>query len=152
VEIPVPDETNDNIVAYWVPDDPPKPKQPYDLEYRLLWQKDAVTRPPLSWIAQTRAGHGYTRRPDGSITFVIDFDGPALRKMAADAKLEGIVSVDSNAELLERNAYRNEVTEGWRVTLRFRRRDDSKPVELRASLRNSTEALSETWSYILPPD
>lgn len=28
VQIPTPDETNDNIVAYWVPDTPPKPKQP----------------------------------------------------------------------------------------------------------------------------
>ena len=152
VEIPVSDETNDNIVAYWVPANPPKPKQPYDLEYRLLWQKDAATRPPLSWVVQTRHGQGYTRRPDGSIAFVIDFEGAALRKMAADAKLESIVSVDSNAELLERNAYRNEVTEGWRVTLRLRRRDDNKPVELRAYLRDSAGALSETWSYILPPD
>jgi periplasmic glucans biosynthesis protein len=152
VEIPVPDETNDNIVAYWIPADSPKPKQPYDFEYRLLWQKDTATRPPLSWVVQTRRGHGYTRRPDGSIAFMIDFDGPALRKLAADAKLEGVVSVDSNAELLQSNTYRNEVTDGWRLALRFRRRDDNKPVELRAYLRNGAGALSETWSYILPPD
>ena len=35
VQIPSPNETNDNIVAYWVPDNPPSPRTPFDNAYRL---------------------------------------------------------------------------------------------------------------------
>jgi glucans biosynthesis protein len=151
VQIPAPDETNDNIVAYWVPDAAPAPKEPFDFEYRLLWQKDVETRPPLAWVAQTRRGRGYMRKPDASLSFVVDFQGPVLDKLPADAKPEALVTADSNAEILERNAYRNEVTGGWRMIVRLRRIDDAKPVELRGLLRNGDQPLSETWSYILPP-
>jgi len=151
VQIPVPNETNDNIVAYWVPDSPPQPKKPYDFEYRVLWEKNPDTRPPLAWVAQTRRGRGYTRQQDNSIEFNVDFEGPTLKRLKVTAKVEATIAIDANGELLEHHTYRNEVTGGWRLTMRFRRLDDSKPVELRASLRRESETLSETWSYILPP-
>ncbi len=151
VQIPSPDETNDNIVAYWVPDVPPQAKQPWDIEYRLLWQKDADARPSLAWVAQTRRGHGYEKNPDNnSIGLIVDFDGPMFKKFPAEAKLEGIVSGDSNIEILRRHTYRNDVTGGWRMTMTVRRIDNGKPAELRAHLRNGNETVSETWSYILP--
>jgi glucans biosynthesis protein len=152
VQIPSPDESNDNIVAYWVPDTPPQAKQPWDIEYRLLWQKDADTRPPLAWVAQTRRGHGYPKIPDNGIGLVVDFDGPMFKKLSAEAKLEGIVTGDSNIEILRRHTYRNDITGGWRIALSVRRIDNSKPAELRAYLRNGNETVSETWSYILPTD
>ncbi|MBL6752395.1 MAG: glucan biosynthesis protein G [Nevskia sp.] len=151
VNIPSPDETNDNAAAYWVPDTPPSPEQPLDLEYILHWQLLKDTRPPLSWVSQTRRGRGFSRTPDNSIQFVVDFEGPALQALPSDAKVEGIVSVGANGELLERNTYYNEVTGGWRLTLRLHRIDDDKPLELRAYLRGENSTLSETWSYILPP-
>ncbi|HZP92853.1 MAG TPA: glucan biosynthesis protein, partial [Burkholderiales bacterium] len=152
VQIPVPDETNDNIVAYWVPDNPPPPLQPYDFEYRVLWQKDPDTRPPLSWVTQTRRGRGYPHAADGSMGIVVDFDGTALKALPADAKLEALVSADANGEILQRSFYRNEVTGGERLVLRLRRVDDKKPVELRGYLHNGNDTVSETWSYILPGD
>ncbi|HEX8010878.1 MAG TPA: glucan biosynthesis protein G [Casimicrobiaceae bacterium] len=152
VQIPSPDETNDNIVAYWVPDTPPQPKAPLDLEYRLLWQKDPAMRPPSSWVTQTRRGRGYVRNDDGTLGLVIDFEGPALRRLAADVEVEGIVTVDSNAEVREVGTERNVVTGGWRLVLRIARVDAAKPSELRAYLRTRTSTLSETWSYVLPPE
>jgi len=155
VQIPVPDETNDNVVAYWVPDAPPAPGAPYDFAYRMLWQKDAEAHPPQAWVAQTRRGRAYVRKPDDSVSFVIDWEGPALEKLAgeasADAKVEAVVSADGNGRILEVNAWPNEVTGGWRSTLRVRRLDDGKPVEMRAFLRSGGNAISETWSYILLP-
>jgi glucans biosynthesis protein len=150
VQIPTPDETNDNVVAYWVPEAAANPEG-LDFEYRLRWQGEADRKPPLSWVTQTRRGRGYTRNPDDSVGFVIDFEGPALDKLAIDAKVEGIVSVDGNGELLERQTFRNEASGGWRLSLRLRRVDTDKPVELRAYLRGDDSTLSETWSYILPP-
>ena len=152
VQIPTPDETNDNAVAFWVPSVMPKPGQPYDIEYRMLWQKESETQPPLSWVTQTRRGHGYTRKVDDSIALLVDFEGPALKKLPADAKLEGIVTADANGKLMETNAYRNEITGGWRMAVRLRRNDEAKPVELRGHLKNGNDTLSETWSYILPPN
>jgi len=151
VQIPSPDETNDNIVAYWVPDVLPKPNEPYDFAYRVQWQLSGETKPPGAWVAQTRRGRGYVRKPDGSIGFMIDFEGPNLKNLPPDARLESIVTAGDNGEILEHDAYRNEATGGVRLALRVRRADVNKPVELRAFLRSGGKTLSETWTYALPP-
>lgn len=151
VQIPTPDETNDNIVAYWVPEQLPSPGKPLDLEYTLHWQKNKETRPEgLARVVQSRFGHGLTRGPDDSVRFHIDFEGGALPDLPDDAKLVGGIWVGDNGELLERQTYRNSVTGGWRISLRVKRQDPEKPLEMRAVLRNDKDTLSETWSYILP--
>jgi glucans biosynthesis protein len=152
VQIPTPDETNDNIVAYWLPDAPPKPRVPYNFEYRISWQKEAETRPPSAWVVQTRRGNSFTKHPDGSIGLILDFDGPSLRKMSTEAKMEAVVSIDANGQLLENTLYPNVVTGAWRQSIRVRRVDNDKPIELRSYLRSNNTAISETWSYILPPE
>jgi glucans biosynthesis protein len=152
VQIPSPAESNDNIVAYWVPDGTPQPKQPWDVEYRILWQKDTDALPPLPWVKQTRRGHGYGKTPENSVGLIVDFEGPLFKKLPPETKLEGIVSGDSNIEILRRHTARNEVTGGWRMTLLVRRLDAGKPAELRGFLRNGNDTVSETWSYILPTD
>ena len=151
VQIPTPDETNDNVVAYWVPDVQPAVGQPYDLDYRLSWEREKETRPPIAWVAQTRRGHGGNRKPDESVQFVIDFVGAAGVKPTGDPDVEAVVTLDANAKLLESVVYRNELTSGYRLTLRFNRLDDKKPVEMRAVLRSDNATVSETWSYVLPP-
>ena len=151
VQIPTPDETNDNIVAYWVPDNVPPPGQPIDFSYTLSWQMNKETHPPMAYVVQTRRGNGYQRDPDGSLRFTVDFEGGDLAKLKADdPKILAGVWIDDNGELLERQVFRNEVTGGWRMVLRFRRLDDDKPLEMRAMLRKDGATLSETWSYILP--
>jgi glucans biosynthesis protein len=152
VQIPLPDETNDNVVAYWVPDHVPGPRQPIAFGYRVLWQKERETRPPLAWVGQTRRGRGYARSQDDTVQLVVDFVGPRIDELRRDANVEGVVSIPSNGAIVEQNTVYNEVTRGWRVVVRFRRDDDAKPVELRAHLRTGTEVLSETWSYVHPPD
>ena len=150
VQIPTPDETNDNVVAFFAPDVSPPPQQPFEIEYRMFWQKDNETRPALAFVGQTRRGHGYLRKPDDTISLIVDFEGQMLRQLPADTPVQGVVSTDANVEVVEANAYHNDVTGGWRLALRIRRPDDKKPGELRAFLRNEGTTLSETWSYILP--
>ncbi|HVE49865.1 MAG TPA: glucan biosynthesis protein G [Casimicrobiaceae bacterium] len=152
VLIPSPDETNDNVVAYWVPDTPPAVREPFDVEYRLHFQRDNETHGPQSWVSASRRGHGYSRGNDPTIGFVIDFDGPALRKLSPEAVIEAIVTAVSNAEIVENIVARNEVTGGARVRLRVRRLDDARPVDLRAFLRTDGNTVSTTWSYIIPPN
>jgi glucans biosynthesis protein len=152
VQIPVRDETNDNVVAYWIPAQAPDPKQPLAFGYRVLWQKERETRPPGAWVRETRRGRGYTRADDGSIEFHVDFEGPSLTRLPATTAVHSAAWTDANAELLEHRASRNDVTNGWRVVARMRRLDATKPVEIRAQLKHGNEILSETWSYIVPPD
>ena len=85
----------------------------------MLWQKDNETRPSLGYVAQTRRGHGYLRKPDDSISLIVDFEGPSLRKLAPETPVQGVVSADQNLDILETNAYRNDVTGGWRLTIRM---------------------------------
>jgi glucans biosynthesis protein len=152
IQIPTPDETNDNIVAFWVPASPPRPGVPFEMEYRLLWQKDAEHRPPLSWVVQTRRGHGWLKKPDESVSLLVDFEGPALKSLGPEEKVKAVVTADPNGVILETNITRNEPGNGYRMTVRLRRVDDKLPLELRGFISNSTTTLSETWSYILPPE
>src|SRR3546814_8106595 len=52
VQIPTKDATNDNVVAYWVPEQSPKAGSQLDLEYTLFWQADQETKPPLAWRSE----------------------------------------------------------------------------------------------------
>ena len=75
VQIPTPDETNDNIVAYWVADAAPKGKGPINFAYKLHWQMPGQVPPDKGWVVQTRRGHGYAKLAEGEINFIVDFDG-----------------------------------------------------------------------------
>ncbi|MEP7139615.1 MAG: glucan biosynthesis protein G [Caldimonas sp.] len=153
VQIPTPDETNDNIVAFWVPQASPEPGKPFDFAYRIHWQGAGTTPAGKGWTVQTRRGRGFVaKRVDGEINFVVDFDGPPLRSLAAGSDVEPVIWVDANAEVRERNLFKNPTSGAWRMTVRFKRNDASKPVELRAYLKQKKTILTETWSYILPAE
>src|SRR5262249_33999686 len=151
-QIPVPDETNDNVVTYWIPDRAPSPKQPFTFGYRVLWQKERETRPPHAWVRETRRGRGDVKAEDGTIEFHVDFEGPALTRLPATARVGGGIGAAATGGVRENRASRNDVSGGWRFVARFRRLDAAKPVELRAQLKHNNEIVSETWSYIVPPD
>jgi glucans biosynthesis protein len=103
-------------------------------------------------VTQTRRGQGLSRKQDDtSFSLVVDFEGPVFKKLAANTRIDPVISADSNGELLNTSTQRNEATGGWRMTMIVRRKDENKPVELRGYLRNGNTTLSETWSYILPP-
>jgi glucans biosynthesis protein len=146
----------------------PAPGEPLDLAYRVHWQMKNEARPGSAWVAQTRRGRSYGKLQPGEEKIVIDFVGPALSALPADAQVEPVVTAGANAQVREAIAYRNEVTGGWRLALRVQRALDvpsaSQPLELRAYLRRRVvapasadlktdsryETLSETWTLLLP--
>ncbi|MES2885109.1 MAG: glucan biosynthesis protein G [Pseudomonadota bacterium] len=168
VLIPTPDETNDNIVAFWVPNAPPAPGQALDFAYRLSWQKGEGVRPPVASVLQTRKGHGYVKTVDDTQRLIVDFEDPPPPKDESAAKgkpskakatklapiepVTGSVWMDDNAELIEKQTFRNDMTGGWRMSFRFRRKDNDKPIEMRAYLKRGNAQVSETWSYLYPPN
>ncbi|HTP74516.1 MAG TPA: glucan biosynthesis protein G [Burkholderiaceae bacterium] len=147
-----PNETHDNIGAYWVPDRMPPPGQPFEFAWRMT-VSDSKPAPPGAWVVQSRRGHGYREAPipAAQLQLHVDFAGPALAGVE-DESVEAVASGNANVQDLRVISHRNPVTGGWRVTLDFRRVDARQPVELRAFLRAGGRVLSETWSYALAPD
>ena len=151
VQLHTPDETNDNIVAYWVPNRVPAAGQPLDLSYRLHWQgEQAIQHPPGAWVVQTRVGRGFVALAEDEQQFVVDFTGPSLAALPAGAKVEAVVSAPANGKIVESNAYRVEATGAWRMTVRVQQLDPTQPTELRGFLQADAKALTETWSNLLP--
>ncbi len=142
VEIPTADETNDNIVAFWSPAELPEVGKPLEVAYRLHWTLDdaAFHSPDSAWVKQTLRSTGdvkqsnLIRQPDGSVAYLVDFEGPSLKKLLPDAPVRSQVSVSDNAELVENSVRYNEHTKGWRLTLRMKIKDAGKPTEMRAAL------------------
>lgn len=158
IQIPTPNETNDNIVAFWKPESLPPTGEPLDLSYRMHWTTSEAKflDPELAWVDETRRSRGEVRRndlvrePDGSLAFVLDFTGPVLEGYQADDGLAVEAGVDDNGELIDSRVVPNPAEGGWRVFLRVKRADDDRPMEIRATLKDGETPLSETWLYRLP--
>ena len=160
MEIPTPDETNDNIVAFWTPDAPTRRGQMLQFAYRMHWTTDepALHDAGNAWVRQTfhtdseQLQANLIRKLDGNSAFLIDFEGPALASLPAGTEVKPRVSVGDNADLIDVGIERNPATKGWRVSLRVRVKNPALPVEMRAALVQGEQPISETWSYQLPPN
>lgn len=142
VEIPTADETNDNIVAFWSPETLPEPGKPFEYNYRLHWtiSEPKFQAQDLGWVKQTLRSTGdvkqanLIRQADGSVAFLVDFNGPVLAALPEDTAVRSQVSVGDNAELVENNLRYNPEIKGWRLTLRLKVKDPKKSTEMRAAL------------------
>jgi glucans biosynthesis protein len=150
VQIGTPDETNDNVVAYWVPEQLPPLGKPLDFSYRLHWQLHELTKPPGGYVVQTRVGRGYRPLADDEQQFIVDFVGPNLDKLPSGAPVKAVVSAPANGEIEEVNAYRVDATGAWRMMMRVKQLDVTKPTELRGFLQSGNDVLTETWSDVWP--
>lgn len=159
VEIPTADETNDNIVSFWVPDAMPAGGEPMHFDYRINWTTDepAILKDGLSYVWQTMRTTGeiyhtnLIRAHDGTIAFLVDFTGPSLRDLPAGSPIFAQVSANDNVEIVGSELQPNPAIKGWRLIYRVKVRDAQRTSEMRAALTSQDRALTETWSYQLPP-
>ena len=121
MQLSTPDETNDNIVAYWVPDKLPAVGQPLDFAYRLHWQGKQMQRPPGGWVLQTRVGRGFAELATDEQQYIVDFTGPSLAALPADADGEGgrhlAVEWTGSSKAMPIVV---EATGAWRMTVRVK--------------------------------
>ena len=157
-QFPIPDETHDNIAAYWVPEKMLAPGEALELAWRVSWQGKNQQLPPNGYVTQSRRGHGLLpASKDGSplprppTQFTVDFAGPSLDALPEDAPVKAVATADANGRITESLAYKNPATGHWRMTLRLHPIDSAQPVELRAFLQHSGHAVSETWTYLVTP-
>jgi periplasmic glucans biosynthesis protein len=147
VAIPSRSEMNDNIVTYWIPKALPEVGQPIEVAYRIHFQSDDPVGASSGRATATRVGSGDT---EGSKRIVVDFDGAMLKKLPAATPVTAVITVGEDGQLVQQSSFKNAVTGGWRLAFQVKPPKD-KPLELRAFLQHDRDALTETWSYLLPP-
>ena len=149
VEIPSKSEINDNIVAYFVPDEEIKLNTPYNYKYRLQFADDIPNNShSLAKIIATYTGQGGISGlvSNTSRKFVVEFSAPYLRRMFGNNELKLDAST-TEGEI--ENAYikYNTKTKGVVAYLDFV--PNGKTSELRIALKDNTtnKIISEIWTY-----
>lgn len=150
IELPTPDETNDNIVAFWQPEQCAAPGEAMDFEYKLHWFLEGSIKPPAGFTTATRLGHSLTHEPELQ-RFVVDFDGSYLHNQGEDPSIEAIIDVGEGAELMHQSLQKNKLNGTWRLAFALKPSGPARPVELRCFLRKEAHVLTETWSYQWTP-
>ncbi|MET0340350.1 MAG: glucan biosynthesis protein [Polyangiales bacterium] len=134
-------ETDDNIAMVWVPDQ--VPSDGLDLHYRLHFGAHAPAQPALGKVRATR----YAQRGEGRGRFVIDFADLPNKAENVEPTLD-VSTV--GGRLVGQQLIKNPHTKGYRALLDVQR-EQSDDIELRATLRSESHALTETWSYLWQP-
>jgi glucans biosynthesis protein len=151
VELPTPDETNDNIVAYWVPKDPLEPGKQVNFGYRITASLNLARLSPNARAINTfqttpRALGSSEPRDANARRFIIDFAGGDLGYFLHDPGLVEVVPSTSQGRILRSSVVPNVVTRGIRATIDVQV-DAGQTADLRAFLRAADRALTETWTF-----
>lgn len=153
VEIPSQSETEDNIVAYWVPQAPPQPGREYNYRYRLSFGQAQTAQPPAGYVMHTFVGSG--RNPglpcaadQDRLRFLVDFQMPHSDHTSA---VDGVVSAGEHSQVSDVSVVSSRAIHGYRLSFLVAPKR-GRPLELRAFLRRGSHVLTETWSYLLPWD
>jgi glucans biosynthesis protein len=153
VEIPTRSEVNDNIVAFWSPEQPPEAGTAVDLEYRLKFGPAGLSGHPSGYAVNTFIGDGNRiggGNQEGAYRVLVDFEGGSLDGTDPGADVVSQVSADEHTEVLEHFVEYSEPEEQWRLSMLVRPSKD-QTMSLRAFLSLEGKPLTETWTYELPP-
>ena len=145
LEIAIPHEYADNMALVWAPQEMPAVGEVFSFQYDVYFGERPL--PELAAVVATR--YGESLRADGSMEFIIDFHGDALKSLVDDANLV-VLDVDSEVEggeFIWQNLRRNPYNDTWRLTLRVLPEDEQNEVRLSAAILNAGRQVSETWRY-----
>lgn len=153
-EIPTPDETFDNIVAFWNPEKQPQAGDELLYSYRMYWGTHMPISPPLAQVIATRTGLGGVvgqKRRYFSWRFAIDFAGGELAALPEGTQIEPVISISHGT--VEITSVRPlKPVGGYRAMFDVKLPDESMdPVDIRLFLRHHRLPLSETWTYQWSP-
>lgn len=150
VELATHYEGLDNIVAFWNPNEKPRPMQPFRFGYTLRWTRETDHTLSQNKVVATRVGQD-PRDPQAR-QFVIDFAGPKLVELPDTTPPRAVASCSPNAAIADSQVFRNSFAGTWRVILKLQPKPENKdPVDLRCTLNRGEEVLTETWTYLWSP-
>jgi glucans biosynthesis protein len=150
VELPTPDETRDNIVAYWEPRQPYEPGQEIGFAYRLRAVSTTTMHPGArvvnTFVAPARASGSNEPTDPTSRRYLIDFAGGELPFYLSDPGAVEVVPWASVGRIAHTSVVPNPHTKGFRAAVDVKL-EPGQSTDLRAFLRAGPKALSETWTY-----
>ena len=150
-EMPTVDESNDNIVASWVPAVDPQPGKPFNYGYTItaaLNLDHLAGNGKVSATFQTAARALGSAEPDlpNVRRFIVDFTGGDLAYYRSDPSPVSVVASTSLGKVLHAYTQFNPYTDGVRAMI-----DVEVPAgqttNLRAFLKAGPTTLTETWTY-----
>jgi glucans biosynthesis protein len=153
VEIPTVDETFDNIVAFWNPENKPQAGQELLFGYRLHWGDKMPANPPLAHAVATRTGIGGVigqKRKYFSWRFAIDFAGGDFGLLGKDAKLTPVITA-SRGEVELTSVRPLHSINGYRAMFDIKPDASQEPIDLRLYLTANGHPVTETWLYQWTP-
>ncbi len=154
VEIPTDDEIHDNIVAMWVPAEPTRPGQTWDLSYRLHWKAEEPYPSDLARCVATRLGNGGVpgqNRPKGVRKFMVEFLGGPLANLPKGVKPKAELWASRGTfSYVFTEAVPDDVPGHWRAQFDLTV-EGQDPVEMRLYLSDGDRILSESWLYQYHP-
>ena len=143
VEIPTPNEYNDNIISYWRLAEPLQAGERLAFAYQMEWGMDMPINPPTARVHATRTG---ISEVSGRRLFLVDFKVADLERAidwdpvvsASEGEIENVtITPDPRSGVL-------------RLSFELAAAGGSN-VELRALLNSDGQAASETWLYRWSP-
>lgn len=154
IEIPSGHQSNDNIVAFWKPDQKLRAGEERRFGYTVetFWSERSEQR--LATARSTRIGRGTTEGPEQPPPhvrrFTVDFTGGPLERMRAHQPVKARLNVASG-EARNVTVRRLPDGEGWRAAFNLHPATETQPVDMRLSLWLSGHRLTETWNYVWDP-
>ena len=148
IELPADKEYGDNVVAFWRPDRLPEAGTPVEFSYRLVFGFDPPAGDRPAKVFATRSGDlpGVER---GRL-FWVDFNGEGLEKL--DPEAVGIaVEPSEGVEIRHQTVIRLPGGRGWRAAIQAVPAAGVPRVDLRCTLRDGYEPVSETWTFAWQP-
>lgn len=155
VEIPTDTEVNDNIVAYWVPEQPLKAGETRRFTYRLRSFDQHLPEQGGGRVLRTLIGWGAVPGqsnppPHSKRQFVVDFRGGELENLSADVPLEAAMQ-KSSGTITDLMVTRLPDQKTWRVSFKLEP-EGNNLVDMRLAIKLRDQRLTEVWSYVWYPD
>jgi glucans biosynthesis protein len=144
IEIPTKEEIHDNIAGFWRPKNVLQAKAEHTYTYRLHWGPDVPKLTSLARFSRTAVG----AKGDNAKIFVLDLIGEKLKSVDPN-NIRGNVTAEK-AEIRNVVTQPNPATGGWRLSFELSAKEKN-PIELRASLMQGNDAISEVWVYRWTP-
>lgn len=155
VEIPTDTEVNDNIVAYWVPEQSMKAGETRRYSYRLRSFDNNLPEQIGAKVLRTRIGWGAipghsNPPPHSKRQFIIDFAGGELENLPADAPLEAQMA-NTSGTITDLMVTRLPDQKTWRASFKLEP-EGNNLVDMRLFIKLRDQRLTEVWSYVWYPD
>ena len=143
IEIPSDAEKYDNIVAFWVPDEPTAEGKDMRFDYRLHFVTDEFTAPSGGKVVSTRVGADAGKSNKRKL--VVEFSSPFLKNLSPKANV--VAEVNAVGKISNTVVHKNEMSGTWRLSFELEPEKGKNPTELRAILRSGKDILTESWVY-----